>query len=564
MTSREEAVAALTAPGAIFQMAPTVIEGVPWRIYTNAPPSFRAIFESTKAFGDRPFLVYEDDRCTFADHYGIVAGFARWLAERGIGKGDRVAIGARNYPEWSMAFWSAQVLGAIAVPLNAWWTGPELEYALRDSGAAALVMDGERLERVEAFLAALELKASVVVRHDGPVPTGTDRWSDVLAAIDRTPELPAAEVGPDDLATIMYTSGTTGLPKGALATQRNHATNLMNTMFNGALNAALAPPSPEDTPTIVPPPPAALQVFPFFHIGGLSGLYIFTAFGGKLVTMYKWDTELALEILEREEITATAMVPTLLRQLLESPSITKRHLDRLGGLSSGGAPVPPDLIRTLESTFESKVSPANGYGLTETTSAVIMNSGQEYFRHPDSIGRLTPVTDLMVVNADGEALPPGEIGELWLRGPNVVKGYWNKPEATAAAFTEGWFHSGDLGYQDGEGFVYVVDRLKDVVIRGGENVYCAEVEAILFEHPAVADVAIVGLPHAVLGEEVAAVVLLRPGMTPTADEIVEFVGRRLARFKAPTRVFFDSEPLPRTATGKVLKRELRDKLTAGS
>jgi acyl-CoA synthetase (AMP-forming)/AMP-acid ligase II len=318
-----------------------------------------------------------------------------------------------------------------------------------------------------------------------------------------------------------------------------------------------APPASEP-----PPLPAVLQVFPFFHIGGLSGLYIFTAFGAKLVTMYKWDTEAALDLLEREQITATAMVPTLLRQMLESRSLTRRHLERLSGVSSGGAPVPPDLIRALESTFETRVAPGNGYGLTETTSAVIINAGHEYFEHPDSIGRVTPVSDLRIVGDDDADVAPGEIGELWMRGPNIVTGYWNKPDATATSFTDGWFHTGDVGRQDADGFVYVVDRLKDVVIRGGENVYCAEVEAVLFEHPAVADVAVVGLPHASLGEEVVAIVQRRPRHEVTVAGIAAFCDGRLARFKVPSQVVVRDDDLPRTATGKVLKRELRDELLA--
>ena len=559
MTTREEAIAVLTAPGAPFEMTDLVVDGVPWRVFRQAVPSMRAMLEGTAAFGDRTFLVYEHDRYTFAEHLGIVGGLARYLAEEAkVTKGDRVAIAARNYPEWAMTFWAVQALGAIAVPLNAWWTGPELVYGLENSGAVALVTDGERLERLGPHLHDLKLRSTIVVRHDGPRPTGVRSWEAVLGEIDRHAGLPCVTIDPEDPATILYTSGTTGRPKGALATNRNHATNLWNTMLWGALGAALAPPAAE--PVAAPALPAALQVFPFFHIGGLSGLYIYTAFGAKLVTMYKWDTEQALDLLEREEITTTAMVPTLLRQMLDSPSLTQRHLERLAGVASGGAPVPPDLIRSLKTTFASRVSPANGYGLTETTSAVVVNAGVEYFEHPDSIGRPTLLTDLRAVDAEGIDVPDGEIGELWVRGPNVVKGYWNNEEATAASFTDGWFHSGDLGYVS-DGFVYVVDRLKDVVIRGGENVYCAEVEAVLFEHPAVADVAIVGVAHPVLGEEVTAAVLLREGFGPDASALQSFCEGRLAKFKVPTRIVFREEPLPRTATGKVLKRELREEIT---
>jgi long-chain acyl-CoA synthetase len=566
VTTRDEVIAQLTGPDGPFALEDMDVDGVPWRVYAHAPATLRDVLAGTAAFGDAEFFVYDDDRITFARHLQLVSGLARHLRdEYGVEKGDRVAIGMRNYPEWGIAFWAAQALGAVVVPLNAWWTGGELQYGLVDSGSKVLVADGERLARMADVLPGLAGQAglrTLVARHDGDLPRHVDRWEDVIAGFDGDSTLPDVELSPEDLATILYTSGTTGSPKGAAATHRNHITNLMNIMFMGALAAAMAPPPADGA---APPRPAprlaVLQVFPFFHIGGLSGLLAYTAFGAKLVTIYKWDVDLALEILEREGITATAMVPTLLRELLEHPSLQKRDLTGLAGISSGGAPVPPDLIRRVQSEFAERVAPANGYGLTETTSAVIINSAQEYFEHPDSVGRPVVGADIRVAGPDGDDVATGEVGELWVRGPNVVQGYWNKPEATAETFTDGWFHTGDLGRVDESGLYYVVDRLKDVVIRGGENVYCAEVEAVLFEHPAVADVAIVGLPHRSLGEEVAAVVNLKPGAARDASDLQRFVAERLATFKVPAHVVFRDEPLPRTATGKVLKRDLRDEIT---
>ena len=559
--TRTDAIAALTAPGQPFELETIDHDGVPWRVFKTAPASMRDFLATTAAFGDRDFLVYEGERTTHAEHLGIVGGLAAWLAEEfGIVNGDRVAIGMRNYPEWVMSFWATLSLGAIAVPLNAWWLGPELEYALTDSGCKALLLDGERYERLAPHLDTIGAEVVVVCRHRGELPADIVRWEDLRPTLDTGRGLPAVDIGPEDHATILYTSGTTGAPKGALATHRNHVTNIMNTLLLGAVAQAVAGAAPPD-PDNPPPQGAALQVFPFFHIGGLSGLYVTTISGNKLVTMYKWDVETAIDLLVRERITSTAMVPTVLRELLEHPRLATLPRDALAGISSGGAPVPPDLIRSIETQFESKVSPANGYGLTETTSAVIINSGTDYFSHPDSVGRPAVGADVRIVGELGEDLPNGAIGEVWVRGPNIVEGYWNKPEATAAAFTDGWFHTGDLGRRDDDGFVYVVDRLKDVVIRGGENVYCAEVEAVLFEHPAVLDVAIVGLPHEHYGEEVVAVVNLREGATATVRELQEFAATKLAQFKVPSQVFLRSEPLPRTATGKVLKRDLRDELT---
>ena len=558
--SREAAIAELTRSGAPFEVVQTEVLGIPMRVYANAPVSMRAILEGTAVHGDRDFLVYRDERYSFRDHLGIVGAFATRLREQyGVGKGDRVAIGMRNYPEWVMSFWAIQAIGAVAVPLNAWWTGPELTYALEDSGSRVVIMDGERLARLQDHLPELDLRTVVVSRHDGDLPAGTERWEDILASLDRSTPLPPADIGPDDDATILYTSGTTGRPKGAIGIQRNHATNYMNAALLGALGALMTTGSLEPRPDA--PSPAALQTFPFFHIGGLSGLYVNTGFGGKIVLQFKWDLEEALELIQREKIVALSAVPTVVRQILESPLLDRYDLSSVAGISSGGAPVPPDLIRKIDTLFVSKVSPGNGYGLTETTSAIVVNSGQEYVGKADSVGRPVVVGEVRVVDpGTGEDQPSGGIGELWFKGPNIVRGYWNKPEATAEAFTDGWFHSGDLGYVDTEGFVFVVDRIKDVVIRGGENVYCAEVEAVLFEHPAIADVAIVGVPHRSLGEEVAAIVQLKSGASASAGELQEFVAARLARFKVPERIFFREEALPRTATGKVLKRDLRDEV----
>jgi acyl-CoA synthetase (AMP-forming)/AMP-acid ligase II len=557
--TRAQATAQITRPGSFFEIAEASVRGRRMRVFKNAPRSLRAVFESTLEHGDETYLVYDQTRQTFAEHGRSVAALANHLSrDRGVRKGDRVAIGMRNFPEWPLAFWATQVLGAIAVPLNAFWTGPEMSYAIRDSGTRILIADGERTERLAPHLDELDLEALLIARPEAPLPPGARLLDEALDAEPAGTALPEVEIQPDDDSTILYTSGTTGLPKGAIHSHRNHAHNLMNSSVGAAIAAAMRPASGPPRPRRQP---VALYTFPFFHIAGLGLMYTHTFAGAKLVLMYRWDTTQALELIERERVSMVAGVPTLMRKLMEAPDIARYDLSSLGTIGSGGAPVPPDLIRSIGSHFKRRVAPTNGYGLTETTSSVVTNTGDEYLEHPDSVGRPTLTSDIRVTDDEGKPCAPRVPGEVCMYGPSVVRGYWNKPEATAEAFVDGWFSSGDIGFLDEDGLLFIVDRKKDVVIRAGENVYCAEVEAVLFEHPAIADVAIIGLPHASLGEEVAAVVELQPATAASADDLQTYARQRLAEFKVPSRVFFRDTPLPRTATGKVLKRELRDELT---
>jgi acyl-CoA synthetase (AMP-forming)/AMP-acid ligase II len=554
--SREDALRALSAPGADFELTEEVVRGVPMRVFRNAPASLRAVLEATREFAERDAVVYERERFTYAELLAVTRGLAARFKERyGLEPGDRIAVAMRNYPEWPLVFWAAIAAGLVVVPLNAWWTAAELRYAIEDSGARLLVADGERMEVLGDQLAELPLRGVIAVRPAAELAQRAEGWEEVRAELDLDASLPDVNIEPDDDATILYTSGTMGTPKGAIGTHRNHVTNLMNTALNGALGLTMAGGEPPEEQ------PVYMTTFPIFHIAGQTGMQFSALSGSKLVLLYRWDNAKALEMIERERVSSLAAVPKTVRRLLDSPELAERNLSSLTGLASGGAPVPPDLILQVDRQFASAVAPANGYGLTETTSAVVVNSGEEYVEHPDSVGRPVVGSDLRVVDpGTGKDVPHRQVGELWVRGPNVVRGYWNKPNETAESFTDGWFHTGDLGYVDDDGLVYVVDRLKDVVIRGGENVYCAEVEATLFEHPAVEDVAVVGLPDELLGEEVAAIVNLREGASAGEGQLRAHAAERLARFKVPGVIVLRGEPLPRTATGKVLKRDLREEL----
>jgi len=543
----------------LFEIRTVDVRGVPTKVFVNAPPSLRAIWDISAAFADNVYLVYEDERITFADAHRMVRAVARWLTEQGVQLGDRVAIATRNYPEYAIAFWAVQAIGAVAVPLNAWWTGTELAYGLADSGSVVFFADHERAERVAAHLDETDVRATVVIRSDLELPNAVS-WTDVANGDD--PPLPEVAIDVDADATIMYTSGTTGRPKGAAQTNRNFGNFLMQGVYLTTAAAEHAPPPDPDAPAALPL--ATLLTFPLFHVGGLQSFLLpYTAAGGKVVLMYKWDPDLAVELIEREQVTNVAGVPTTVFQLLEVAAQKGIELESLSGISSGATLVPPELVRRIDEQTHSRAAPGNGYGLTETSGAAIANFGRAYVDNPESVGKpISPVIELRIADVNGDPAPTGDVGEIWLKGPTVVRGYFGLDEETRNAFSDGWFQTGDLGRVDDDGNLYVVDRLKDVIIRGGENIYAAEVEAALYEHPDITEAAIIGVPHDRLGEEVGAVLRIRDGAVVGEDDVREHVAARLAAFKVPTHVWLVREELPRNASGKVLKRDLRDKLTA--
>lgn len=557
-----EADAQLTAPGQMFEVDQTLVRGISTKVWKNCPATLADILSLSRGHGDKTFLVYEDETMTFQEHFRAASHLAHVLRDRfGVAKGDRVAIAMRNYPEWSIGFWAAAAVGAVVVPLNAWWTGEELEYGLSDSGSKVVIADEERAERIATHVGAVpSLEASIVVRAATDLPAGMLRWEEVLGDVPPDVEPPKVDLDTDDDATIFYTSGTTGRPKGALGTQRNICTNPISLIYVNIRNGVR---SGKD-PTADSAQNAYLVSVPFFHATGCHSILVTnTLVGGKLVIMHRWDAGRALELIEREKISTFGGVPTMVMQVLDHPDFSKRDTSSVRSVGYGGAPAPPDLVRRIQEHFGS-VPASNGYGLTETSSLSTMNTGDDYVKKPDSVGPPVPVVTVKVVDPDGRDLPFGSVGELWIKGPNIVKGYWGKPDATAETFSDGWLHTGDVARIDDEGFVYIVDRAKDMLIRGGENIYSVEIEDVLYEHPAVSEAAIIGLPHATLGEEPAAVVQVRPGFDVTQSELQEFVRSKLAGFKVPVKVWFYDGPLPRNPAGKIVKRELRDELIGSS
>ena len=556
--TRDEIKARLTAPGERFEMETVDIRGIPTRTWKNAPENLRALMALARTYGDREFVIYEDERITFSAFHRAVAKLAQVLQAHGVKKGDRVALAMRNLPEWPVAFFACVTIGAICVPLNAWWTGGEMAYGLADSGTTVLIADAERWDRISPHTADIpSLQHVFVARCMGDLAPPAARLEELIGTSATWKDLPdadipAVDIASDDDATIFYTSGTTGKPKGALGTHRNLVTNIFSSGY-GAAVAVLR--RGDEIPE--PQPRTMLTVIPLFHVTACSaGLMGLVASGSKTIFMRRWEAEEAMQIIEREKVNATGGVPTIAWQLLEHPNRKNYDLSSLEAIAYGGAPSAPELVRKIRDEFGAL--PGNGWGMTETMATVTGISSEDYLNRPTSCGPPVAVADLKIMDEEGQReLPAGEVGELYARGPMVVKGYWNKPEATAETFIDGWVRTGDLARLDDEGFVTIVDRAKDMVLRGGENIYSSEVENILYEHPAVTDCAIIGIPHRTLGEEPAAVVHLAPGMTATEAELQDWVRARLAGFKVPVAIRFVAVTLPSNANVKLLKTDLK-------
>ena len=552
----------LTAPGGQFEIRTTEVRGQTLREFSNAPPTLRHIWQIAAAHGDKDYLVYEDERWSFGRAQAETASIAAWLLARGVKPGDRVAIAMRNYPEWMLSYWACTSVGIAVVGVNAWWTGPELVYGVQDSDPTVIIADRERLDRVLAHRDEIGDRILVGVRLDEE-PAGVVPFGELVA---NPAAMPDVEIDPDDDACIFYTSGTTGRPKGAQLTHRGCANNLTSMIFanvaqSQAIAAAKAKRGESDEPASPPPAQvAALVTTPLFHVTANNCVaHTATLAGGKLVHMYKWDAGEALRLIETERITTMSGVPVMTRELLAHPDFAKRDTSSLALLGGGGAQLQPDLVKKIDQTAGT-ARPSTGYGMTETCGIITAIASDFFVDRPESAGPAMPCYETKVIDAEGRDLPPDQVGELCVRGAQVIKGYLNRPDATAESIVDGWLRTGDIARLDEEGFIYIVDRAKDMVLRGGENVYCAEVESAIFDHETVAECAVFGVPDDRLGEEVAAAVVLAEGATLGADELRAFLKERIAGFKIPRYLWFLEESLPRNANGKFVKRELKDRL----
>ncbi|MEM8825638.1 MAG: class I adenylate-forming enzyme family protein [Pseudomonadota bacterium] len=558
--AQDAAVAAITADGTQMEVGEVEVRGARLPVFTNAPPSMREYFDFFfMANGAKEFTVYEDERRTFAEIFAEAKAIASVLQhEFGIAKGDRVAIAMRNFPEWISAFVGGLYLGAVVVPLNAWWTAEELEYGLDHSGTRLVIADEERLKRVrDAVGDAIPV---IAVRTGSAIAERLNArpWKEAIAANPPEPwYLPP--IGPEDDATLMYTSGSTGHPKGAVSTHRGIVHGAMNYIVQGLAMLTLA----EAAGTELPEQQITLLNVPLFHItGSVPVLLVSIAIGRKLLIMYKWDAGEALRLIQDEKATYFVGVPTMSLELLQHPDRDRYDLSSLVDIAAGGAPRPAEHVRRISA--EMGKSPAIGYGLTETNGVGAGNIRDNYIAKPTSTGRASkPVVEIGIRDDDLNMVAEGERGEICIRSAANVRGYWRNPQATAEAFPgDGWFHTGDIGYLDEDGYLYIVDRKKDIIIRGGENIAAQEVEAAIYGHPAVAETSVFGLPDDRMGEIVGAVVYLKPGEEVDADALNEAAREDLAAFKVPARMWIVKEPLPKLGSGKIDKVSLRSEYQA--
>ncbi|MCI3131072.1 class I adenylate-forming enzyme family protein [Phenylobacterium aquaticum] len=547
--SRIEALAQLTGEGQPYELVEIEALGRRIRAFKNAPANLGTLFEQGRS--DLTFIVYDDERLTFDEAWTRSRHLAAVMArDFGVEKGDRVAISMRNYPEWILGFMAATSLGAVAVAMNALWQPHEMEYGLTNSGAKLLLADQERLDRLAACEAPPAGLQVIAVRPTKPLAEGVRAYAELMAT--PPPEgPPMREVAPDDDAIMLYTSGSTGHPKGAVSTHRN----ILSALFSWELDAQ-AGMLAGFAPVAGGLQPAALLAIPLFHVSGLhvSLLQSFRA-QRRLVCMYRWDPELAVEIIEREKITGFNAPPAVTGDLVEIARRKGRDLSSLIAVGGGGASRAPEQVRAIDAAFPN-AAPNTGWGMTETNAIGTSIAGPDYLAHPASSGRVSGVLDIRIVDEAGVEQPPMARGELQIRGASIMRGYWNRPDANADTFVDGWMRTGDVAYVDEEGFVYIVDRIKDLVIRGGENIGCGAVEAALLEHPEILEASVYGVPDDRLGEEVGATIYARAPLDEA--ELRSFLEPRLARFEIPRYFHFSGEPLPRIASGKILKRQLRD------
>ena len=540
----------LTGPEGEYPVTHQMIDGIEYPAFTTAAPNLPALFQICLQHGDLEFVVGGDDRFSFREMYFYACRVAHLLKARGINKGDRVAVAMRNRPEWIMAYMGALIAGAIVVPMNSWWTGPELDFGLQDCDAKLVFLDRSRLRRLQE------------TSNDTPfISAGgfEERDNELVRLIAEFPPepLPFDHLLPDDDASIMYTSGSTGQPKGAVSTHRAIITTLMTWVLSGVATQVYQGTFGQEAKHQL----AVLATLPLFHVTGCHGqLLCSIILGRKLVLLRSWVPEQAAELIEQEHVTNFSGVPTMSMELMNVALEGRHDLSSLEDLMAGGAARPPDQVSLLRKVFPN-ARPQAGYGLTESNAIGTLNGLDDYMEKPASAGPPTaPLVEMEIRDPDGQTLPAGEPGEICIHSAANIRAYWNRPEDTRDTLSDGWLKTGDVGYLDEEGFLFIVDRIKDIVIRGGENISCIEVESAISAHESVHEAAVFSVPHVRLGETAAAAIFVAPGDNVSGSDIQDWLEGKLAKFKIPEYVFIVQEQLPRLASGKLDKRSSRELL----
>ena len=553
----QETKAKITAPEAFFELEDVTIDGQSLPTYKHAPKTLIEVLDNSRGHGDIDFMVYEGERYTFTRFYEEVDAMAATLqSEYGVVKGDRVAIAMRNNPEWSISYAAATYIGAVVVPINSWGKTEELQYAITDSGAKLLVADVSRLKLLDKVFADLNIQAVVVSADESATRDKVKRFEEVVSE-GKGKSYDVVEQSPEDSCVILYTSGSTGFPKGVVHRHIGICQALMNMMFAGFLTMDLEGGAREykggadrETP---------LLTVPLFHATGLlSGFLIPLQLGQKAVMMYKWDSETALKLVEDEKITSMSSVPAIIQDLLSHPNFDDYNVESLIRVSAAGAATPPGLPALIDEKFGNP-SRSAGYAMTESLAVCSTQIGIVYDFKPDASGIVSPIMDVRFVDPSGAVLPEGEAGEIQLRGITCTPGYWEKPEANEKTFHDGgWMETGDVGLIDEDGFIHITGRIKEIVIRGGENIYPGEIESVAYEMDGVQENVVFGVPDEAMGEEMVMVAYATPGKEVSADALRAYLKERLAGYKVPKFIEISEQPLPRNASEKLHKLKVKE------
>ena len=549
-----EALAAEMSKEGMFELQKKTIRGNEYNVFVNVPQNLYEYFQFALIHGEWEFLAYEDESYKYQEVLNNAAGLAHVLVDKyGLKKGDAVAFSMRNYPEWIYSYMAVTSIGCVAVPLNSWWQGEELDYGITHSEAKVFIGDDERLQRLEGFV---ENTPRISVRCQTNDFTNTVAFEELVKPKESFPQV---EIDPEDDASIMYTSGSTGYPKGVVTTHRS----IINTPVAWAFLATMASQLESDggETFVQAESPCTLAAVPLFHVTGSHSNFLLSLVSAtRIVLMYKWDPLKAIQLIEKYRVTSFSGVPTMTQDIITaSEANPDTDVSSLVSLGGGGAARPPEQIKSQEKNHPTKIAGV-GYGLTETNAAGTNASGKLLYDKPDTAGFPTPlIHKLKIIDEEGKEVSTGETGEVCIKSASNFRCYLKNEEATTEALdSKGWFRSGDVGCLDEDGFLYIKDRIKDIVIRGGENIACLEIEAILSEHPSILEASVFGVPDERLGENLATRIALKPGKTATETEISSFLEEKIAKFKIPSYIWFQEEELPRIASGKTAKKQMRE------